>query len=221
VLAWTDKENKPSQWGTTALSVYSLAASGIERRGVVETDAPSGVFASADRAFALSYGRALDDEWAVGGSLKYVDRTLDSAHASAVTEDAGALWRRDALSAGAGVRNALGSMKLGSYSDPLPTVLYGGVSWKPRARWLVAAELDQPRYDTTAVGVGVERVVEVSRGLSAAARAGYRTDRTDQGYLSGASIGFGVNFKGFDAEVSWSPGGMLGDVIQYSLRAKF
>lgn len=221
VLAWTDKEQKPSEWGTAALSVYSLTATGIERRGVVESDSPTGTFAAADRAFALSYGKALSEEWALGATLKYVDRSLDTARASAVTEDLGALWKREAWSAGAGVRNAYGKMALGSYSDPLPTVLFAGGAWKPRAGWLVAAEIDQPRYDATALAFGVERELEVTKGLNAAVRAGYRTDRMDQGVLGGATIGFGVGFKGFNADVAWSPGGSLGDVVQYSLRAKF
>ena len=39
--------------------------------------------------------------------------------------------------------------------------------------------------------------------------------------LGGASLGFGVDFKGMSAEFSWSPGGTLGDVVQYSIRLRF
>lgn len=221
VLSWTDKPKKVSDWGVTAAAVYSLTASGIQRRGLIETDAPTGTFAAANRAYALSYGLALGEGLSVGGAATYVDESLDAAHASAVTGDAGALFKRGNWSVGGGVRNAFGSLSLGSTPDPLPAVVYAGAGWRPRAGWLVAAEFDQPRADASALSFGAERVVEVSPGLSAAARAGYRTDRTDSGTLGGVCAGFGVEWRGLDAEFSWSPGGTLGDVFQYSLRARF
>jgi hypothetical protein len=153
--------------------------------------------------------------------MKYVDESLDAAHGGAFTGDAGALWRRGEWSAGAGLRDAFGSLKLGSTPDPLPSSAYAGAGWRPRAGWLLAAEIDQPRADATALAFGVERVMTVSQGLTAAGRAGYRTDRTDMGALGGVSIGFGIGWKGMDAEFSWSPGGTLGDVFQYALRARF
>ena len=221
VLAWTDKSRRTGEWGTTAAAVYSLTANGIERRGLVESDAPTGTFAAADRAYALSYGLALNDSLAVGGTMKYVDESLDAAHGAAFTGDAGALWRRESWSVGGGVRNAFGTLKLGSTADPLPASVYAGAGWRPRAGWLVAAEVDLPRADAAALAFGVEREAAVAPGLTAAGRLGYRTDRADMGALGGISLGFGLGWKGFDAEFSWSPGGTLGDVVQYSLRARF
>ncbi|MFI5346720.1 MAG: hypothetical protein ACHQ51_10135 [Elusimicrobiota bacterium] len=221
VLSWTDKSRRTAEWGVTAAAVYSLTASGIDRRGLVESDAPTGTFAAADRAYALSYGLALNESLAVGGTMKYVDESLDSAHGAAFTGDAGVLWRRGAWSAGGGVRNAFGSLKLGSTADPLPASVYAGAGWRPGTGWLVAAELDQPRSDAGGLAFGLERSVAVAPGLTAAARAGYRTDRADMGVLGGFSLGFGVGWKGIDAEFSWSPGGTLGDVFQYAVRARF
>ena len=221
VLSWTDKNLRPDKWGTVSAAVYSLTATGIESRGLTETDAPNGTFASSDRAVALSYGLAVGEGLAVGGTFKYVDESLSSARGHAYTGDAGALLRRGNWSFGGGVRNAFGSLALGSTPDPLPMVAYAGAGWKPWPGWLLAAELDQPRFDATALGFGVERVVPISKGLSVAARAGYRTDRADAGALGGVCVGFGLEFKGMTAEFSWSPGGTLGDVVQYSVRAKF
>jgi hypothetical protein len=221
VLAWTDKALPPAAWGTTSAAVYSLTATGIESRGLTETDAPTGTFASADRAFALSYGIELHEGLSVGGTFKYVDESLGSARGHAYTGDAGALLKRGDWSFGGGVRNAFGSLALGSTPDPLPALVYAGAGWRPRPGWLLAAELDQPRADAPALGLGVERVIPIMKGLSAAARAGYRTDRADAGILDGVCVGFGLDFKGMTAEFSWSPGGTLGDVVQYSLRARF
>ncbi|MBI3566161.1 MAG: hypothetical protein HY079_13260, partial [Elusimicrobia bacterium] len=221
VVSWTDKGRRPTEWGVAALSVESLTATGIDRRGLTETDAPTGSFGAADRAFGLSYGREVGGGLALGGTLKYVDSTLDSAHARAFTADAGALARRGAWSFGGGVRNAFGSLALGGAPDPLPTTLYAGAGWRPRAGWLVAAETDLPARDALSWGLGVERSAEVVRGVTAAGRLGFRTGRQDAGTLGGISVGFGVEWRGLDAGFSWSPGGVLGDVLQYSVRARF
>ncbi len=161
VASWTDKPLSPAAWGVTSAAVYSLTATGIQSRGLTETDSPTGTFSAADRAFALSYGLALDEGLSVGGTFKYVDESLASAHASAMTGDAGALLKRGDWSFGGGVRNAFGSLALGSTPDPLPALAYAGAGWRPRPGWLLAAEF------------------------------------------------------------SWSQGGTLGDVFQYSLRTRF
>jgi hypothetical protein len=221
VLSWTDKPLRVADWGVTAFSVYSLGATGIPRRGLVETDAPTGTFSAADRAYAFSYGLALSPDLAIGGTLKYVDEQLDSAHAGAVTGDAGALLKRGDWSFGAGLRDAFGSVRLGSTPDPLPAVAYAGAGWRPRPGWLAAAELDQPRFGASALGLGVERRWPVAKDLAAAARAGFRTDGMDAGWTGGVTAGFGVDWRALSAGFSWSPGGSLGDVFQYSLRARF
>lgn len=221
VLAWTDKARPADDWGTTAAAVYSLTATGVESRGLTETDAPTGTFDASNRAFSLSYGLKLADGLALGGTFKYVDESLASAHGGAMTGDAGALLKRGPWSFGGGVRNAFGDLKLGSTADPLPSLFYAGAGWRPEKDWLLAAELDQPKADATALGLGVERSLEITKDLTAAARAGFRTDRLDAGPLGGVSVGFGIGFKGMNAEFSWSPGGSLGDIVQYAIRAKF
>lgn len=221
VVSWTERGRRPTEWGVTALSVESLTASGVDRRGLTETDAPTGSFGAADRAFGLSYGRDIGQGLSLGATLKYVDSTLDTAHASAFTADAGALTRRGAWSFGGGVRNAFGKLALGGAPDPLPAVAYGGLGWRPKAGWLVAGEADLPARDALSWGLGVERSAEVAKGLTAAGRLGFRTGRQDAGTLGGISIGFGAEWRGLAADFCWSPGGVLGDVLQYSVRARF
>jgi hypothetical protein len=221
VLSWTDRPLHPARWGVTSAAVYSLSATGIDSRGATETDAPTGSVNAADRSFDVSYGLDLGGGLAVGGTLKYVDETLASAVGHAFTGDAGVLYKRGTWSFGGGLRDAFGNLALGSTPDPLPAAAYAGAGWRPRPGWLLAAEVDQPRADATALAFGAERSVPIMKDLSAAARAGYRTDRLDSGPLGGASLGFGVDWKGFAAEFSWSPGGTLGDVFQYSVRSRF
>lgn len=218
VLSWRDSPLRANAYGVTALSVYGLSASDIERRGLVETDAPSGSFASSDRAYALSYGwNAPGTSLAFGGTAKFIDSALDTARATALTWDGGLLWKGDRTSAGAGVRGFGGSLRYSMVADPLPTVYYAGASYRPREGWLLAAQLDVPKRDATSVGVGFERRWTASPGLSAAARAGYNSGRSAAGGLSGASIGFGIAWRATEIDFAWSPSSSLGDLFKFSI----
>lgn len=222
VLAWRDTPLRANAYGVTALSVYSLSASGIERRGLVETDAPSGTFASSDRAYALSYGwNAPGTGWAFGGTAKLVDSSLDTARATALTWDGGVLWKGERAGAGAGVRGFGGSLRYSSVADPLPTAYYAAASYRPREGWLLAAQLEAPKQDSAGLGLGVERRWVPAPGLSAALRGGYNTARSDAGGLAGLSLGFGVSWRAMEADFAWSPSAALGDVFKYSVLVRF
>lgn len=222
VLAWRDSPLRANAYGVTALSVYSLSASGIERRGLVETDAPSGTFGAADRAYALSYGFSpRDTSFAFGGTLKLVDSALDDKRASALTWDGGFLYKTADRSLGAGVRGFGGSLQHATVADPLPTVYYAGATWRPRESWLLAAQVDAPARDALSFGFGVERRWIISSGLSAAARGGYNTAASDAGALAGAALGFGISWRAMEFDFAWSPSGALGDVFKYSLLFRF
>jgi hypothetical protein len=222
VLAWRDSPLRANAYGVTALSVYSLAASGIERRGLIETDAPSGSFAASDRAYALSYGyNPSGKSWAFGGTAKLVDSALDTRRATALTWDGGFLWKGERATAGAGVRGFGGSLKYSTVADPLPTVYYAAGSYRPREGWLIAAQLDAPKADGPSLGFGAERRWTPAAGLTAAVRGGYNTGRADAGGLAGLSLGFGVAWRAMEFDFAWSPSGALGDVFKYSVLFRF
>lgn len=222
VLAWRDSPLPANSYGVTAFSLYGLSASGIERRGLVETDAPSGKFASSDRAYALSYGyNPAKTNLAFGGTAKLVDSSLDSARATTLTWDGGFLWRGADASFGAGVRGFGGRLKYAAVADPLPTVLYAAGSWRPDPAWLLTAQLDAPRGDSPSLGFGAERRYAPAPGLTVAARAGYSTGRADAGGLAGASMGFGAAWRALEADFAWSPSGALGDSFKYSMLFRF
>lgn len=222
VLSFRDTPRRANELGVLALGLYSHSATGIERRGLVETDAASGSFGAADRAYAASYALAVPGTRAgVGATVKFVDSSLDTARAAATTLDGGWLWKGDSVSAGAGVRNLGGALRYVSVADPLPTVVYGGASYKPREGWLFAVELDAPRYDSPSLGLGVERTWTAAPGLQARARAGYDTGKADAGVVAGAALGFGVSWRSMEADFAWSPAGTLGDVFKYSVLVRF
>jgi hypothetical protein len=222
LLSWRDSPLRANAYGVTALSVYSLSASGIERRGLVETDVPSGSFASSDRAYAFSYGVNVPrSNLALGATAKFVDSALDLARAASLTWDGGALWRGERASFGAGVRGFGGSLRYAAVADPLPTVYYAAGAYRPREGWIIAAQFDLPRQDGAALGFGLERRWTAAPGLTAAVRGGYNTGRSDAGGLAGASLGFGLGWRAMEADFAWSPTGMLGDVFKYSLLFRF
>lgn len=222
VLSWRDSPLRANAYGVTALSVYSLSASGIERRGLVETDSPSGTFASSDRAYVLSYGyNSPGTGLALGGTAKFVDSARATARAIALTWDGGFLHKGALTSVAAGVRGFGGSLKYSMVADPLPTVYYVGGSHRPREDWLLAAQLDIPKQDTPSLGFGVERRWTPAPGLSAAMRGGYNTGRSDAGGFAGASLGLGIVWRAMEIDFAWSPSSALGDLFKYSLLFRF
>ena len=91
------------------------------------------------------------------------------------------------------------------------------IALRPREGWLATSELDLPKQDAASLGFGVERRWAAMRGLTASVRAGYRTGRSDEGILAGASLGFGAAWRGLEADFSWAPGGVFGDLFKYSV----
>lgn len=223
VLAFRDSPQRRTAAGVVALSMYSLTASGIERRGLVETDTPSGTFGASDRAYALSYAWAPDGErgLGVGGTLKRVQSALDSARASATTADAGVLYKAERWSAGAGGRNLMGSLGFGSVRDPLPRVLYAGAAARPRKALLLAVEAGKPRDAGLGLAAGAEYTREFAKDVAGSVRGGLDLSRRDLGALAVMSLGGGVRWGVVEASVAWRPGGLLGDSFSYSLSARF
>lgn len=222
VLAFGDAPKARGAAGVLALSVYSLSAAGFERRGLVETDAPSGSFGLMDRAYALSYAYAPRDAGLSAGlTLKRVSCALDAARASAVTADLGALYRGERWSAGAGGRNLAGTLALGSAKDPLPRVFFAGAAFRPRRALLLAADLSKPRDAGVSVSAGAEWTRELSQGIAGSLRSGVDSSRGGLGALAMLSLGGGLRWGSMETSLAWRPGGLLGDSFTYSLAAKF
>lgn len=221
LLAWTDSRRERNEFGTAAFALTSLGVSGIERRGVVETDQPTDTFGASDFAYALGYGVPLSPRLAAGASLKVVDQTLDTAHSTAFALDAGALYRKDKLSLAGGVRNFGTAVKLGTGSDPMPFLLFGGAAWRVKEPWTVSADLRLPRDHRLGLSLGTEYRRKFSEDLAGALRGGYNTSTTDADGLTGVSFGAGAAYGGVEFDFAWVPFGDLGDAFKYSLQVRF
>lgn len=222
VLAWSKSARDKSALGAVGLSVQSLSADGLERRGLVETDSAAGAFAAQDLAVGLSYGiRPGGGRWAVGASIKAVSSRLDSARGSTAAGDLGALWRGDRWTFGAGARSLGRGLALGSDSAPLPSTLFAGGSLQVAPRLLAAVELFKARDASAGAALGLEYRYVFSARLAGCARGGWSTARSDAGSLAGAAGGLGLTLGAVDFDFAFQPFGSLGSAFKYSLKARF
>lgn len=220
LLSLRDSRLKRNAWGVAAFSVKTLGASGIERRGVVETDAAQGTFGASDSAYALSYGRLIKAGLAAGGTLKLVEQRLDSTSARAPALDGGLLWRGRRLSAGAGWRNWGGRLSLGSSPAPLPFAFYAGGALRPAQGLLASVEVRVPRDDSPQVSLGAE-AARTFGALTTALRGGWNSANTDAEGFGGVALGGGVCYGRLGVDFAWVPFGDLGAAYHTTVRLKF
>jgi hypothetical protein len=208
--------------GVLGIAVYDLSLGNIPTQGNTETASPTGSIASQDLAYAVSYAYALHDpDLALGVTGKYVTSSLGGYNASAFAVDAGALYRRDKWSAGAGLRNMGPQYGFAGQTDPLPLLLYAGAGCKITGHWLGSVEIDAPRDNNVIFAVGTEYVHPFTNKISGAMRAGYNTGNTDAGGFSGVSLGGGITYGNFGFDYAFIPFGDLGNTSRYSLVVKF
>jgi hypothetical protein len=199
--------------------VRTLGTSDIERRGVVETDEPTDTFGASDFAYGLSYGRAFGP-LALGGTVKLVEQTLDSAKGRAAAVDGGLLWRREKVALGAGWRHWGQPMRLRGASDPLPLTYYGAASFTPAPGVTAAVEARMPRDDGPKLSAGAELSRRFS-GFGAAVRGGWNTSSADAEGLNGLTAGAGATWGRFAVDFAWVPHGDLGNAYLTTIKLKF
>ena len=221
LLSFTETEGDKSSRGALAVAVYNLAASGIERRGTTETDAPTGTFGASDLAYSVAYGYALSPAVSVGGAIKFVEQSLDDARATAVAGDAGIALKRGASSFAGGIRNAGSAPKFRDAGDPLPFTAYLAAARPFGERWLAAADLLLPRDQAAGLALGTEYAYPFDARLKGFLRAGFNTLHRDPGGISGLSLGGGLALGSMRFDFAWLPMGDLGNTFRYSVLARF
>ncbi|MEK6543897.1 MAG: PorV/PorQ family protein [Elusimicrobiota bacterium] len=204
------------------VSVYNLSVDGIERR-TNDTDSDLGTFSATDFAYGLSYGHKVIDRLSLGANFKYVNQTLDTEKATAMSFDVGSRFevpnRPVVLALGA--RHLGTQPKFRDVASPLPSIYYGGASIFLLDLLTVAAEVGMPRDQETLVSFGTEYNKMLPGDFAFAVRGGYNTANTDPGGLAGASFGAGMSYRRLTIDFAWVPFGDLGDTFRYSLQLKF
>lgn len=206
--------------GTLALALYNLSVSGLERRGVNETDDPTGTFGASDFAYSVGYGISVTSRASVGAAVKMIDQNLDAQHATAAALDAGLHWSGNRARLSLGARNVGTKVKFRDAADPLPTTFYGGAALALGMRWTLALDARVPRDDGAQLSAGGEYCRPFD-ALTGCLRAGVNTARIDAGGLGGAALGGGVGTGALRFDFAWTPFGELGSAFRYSLRVRF
>lgn len=222
VLAGSKARLDKSSRGVIGVAAYSLSAGDIERRGLVETDEPSGLFSAEDLAVAVSYGiRPFGGRLGLGATAKAVSSRVDSARGTTYAGDAGLLYRGDVWTAGAGVRSAGKGLTLGSATDPLPSEVFAGGSYQATPRLLAAFEAEGSRDTGVNGALGLEYRYVFSAKLAGCLRGGYTSKQRDAGSLAGAAAGLGLTVGPADFDFAFQPFGDLGASYKYSLKVRF
>lgn len=211
--------------GTLGLSISNLGVPDLERR-TQDTDLPVGYFDASNFAYALSYGRRLNDRLCAGLSGKVVTVTIDEVSGSALAMDAGLRYEPDLplafpVYAAVAVRNFGSKLKLGGSSDPLPSAVVAGLAARPRGDTAVTLDFIRYRDSGLQVAVGGEYTHSLSARLDGTLRAGYSNHRRDLDGNSMVTLGAGLALQSISFDFAWVPYGDLGNTFRYSMMLRF
>ena len=206
--------DRPSAVG---VALQLLGSGDIDARD--ENGNPTGSFSTSFGAYSLSYGQAVGERSAVGGTLKMVHEKIADVGATAFALDLGWLFHyTPAMTFAAALSNAGTSLKLVDQSDPLPLQARVGTAWRFHPNFRISDDLIARRNGPFANALGLEW----SPAALYALRFGYNTSHTKElGVLAGLTAGFGLRFLGQEFAYAWVPFGDLGDTHYFSLQLRF
>jgi hypothetical protein len=187
-----------------------------------------GTFGASDIAVGVTYSKRLSDKFSAGATGKAIFEKIDTYSSSGLAADVGLMY----MLSSEGSRLGLAVTNLGAqlkgftseHKDKLPTKIAVGISHRLRELpFVFSAEGGKP-FDNDIYGcVGAEFVslepFFIRFGWSSLARD-YKTGG-DNDFLGGFSGGFGVIFKNYQVDYSYSSYADLGSVHRISLGAGF
>jgi tetratricopeptide (TPR) repeat protein len=191
---------------------------------------------AADSAISGSYARTLyKDEIEhpvlnVGVTIKRISSMLDTASASAIALDLGAIyhlrpskyWMRNSpaqeLRIGVALRNQGSGMAFDSEVFPLPQSNILGLAWithpSPAHTLTLCLDLVMSNYDKMNYNLGAEYFMFQLFSLRAGMVSG-------DGMGAGMQLGFGYRLSYLDVDYSMSPAGVLGTTQKFAVTARF
>jgi hypothetical protein len=201
------------------IGLMGLYTDEIEEREDDPLADPIGTFRVFDFSVTGTYARRLTDQLDVGGSVKYLNETIDEESATGFAVDVGAIYRVPAvpgLSAGVSVQNLGPQMKFVEDGFDLPAVARVGAA--------LQAPVESLNGDLVLVGDAVvpltEGDVKIHSGIEfeyaeiLAFRFGYRTGWDNQN----VSYGVGAKVRSFRLDYAYVPFySDLGDTHRISL----
>lgn len=180
----------------------------------------TGGFAPSADAYGLTYGTNV-------GPVKFaatVKRVSFKIVTSAETTsfDAGARYAlNDDWTLGMSGENLGGSLKFDALSDPLPSRVAGGTSWRASDAFTLALDLVGPLYSPAYAALGSEYRLRVDDTASFFFRAGINTRTPDAGRFAGLKVGLGAAFRSVSIDYAFAPGADVGDSHLFALTWRF
>lgn len=197
-------------WG---LMINTLSFGKVQRTTLSNPDgAGLGKFAVQDWAAALGYGRRIGRGLSLGLAVKGLYEKIDKSAAFAPAADLGALYKfnRMPVSLGIAVQNLGPKFRYQVERVDLPLNVKAGLSYRPIADLILAADVNRPKKGSTTLHAGVEYTAFQRMML----RVGYNGRNEAD---SGITTGFGVLLPGASIDYAFVPFGDLGISHRISL----
>ncbi len=218
----------PTKIGTWGFGVNYLSQGKIESRGADRQ--VTGGFSASDMAVNLAYSRSALPRTRLGINFKYLKSQIADVSAQGWAVDLGSLYETpiSGLNLGLAVQNLGPGLKFIEERSPLPITIAMGLGYRLPVGMVLALDVKHLLYDKkTSVSIGSEYPIFSAMTL----RTGYSTaiagkvgsgNKLDAlGGLKGLGAGFGLKFKRFGVDYTFTPFGELGNVQRLSLSARF
>lgn len=154
-----------------------------------------------DIAASFGYGRMIGRFLAVGGSVKFLQRTLDVHSATSYAFDLGGLYQTpiEGLTLGGAIQNVGRGLTFIQDREPLPLTIRGGASYQTFIdRVVLVADAIKVLDEELKFSVGSE--IRVGGNLKF--RAGWRTD---DGLMKGLTVGLGATVRDVTLDYAYIP----------------
>lgn len=151
-----------TRYGTVGVSAFGLNSGTQEGRDASRRQTEN--FDANDISGLVSYSAKVGSLIGVGGSVKYIDSSIDSTHATAVAGDAGFLARvpGQKICLGGSVRNIGQGLRYIDQNDALPLTLSAGAVYQIRTPLNLMLDLsNEPRDARTMIHAGVSYTLGV------------------------------------------------------------
>lgn len=212
--------------GVLGAGIQYLNAGSIDRTDRVGSNI--GTYNPYDLALSFGWARTFKDlalegeDFIFGITGKYIQsKILETATAGAI--DMGLFWSPlTQCNFSFSVQNIGSTMKFKNEDDSLPFNLKLGSSYRPLKGLLLALDVNFPNDNHVYGALGTEYRKSITPNLSLAGRAGLNSrDTDDVPGLSSIAAGFGMGWKAYSLDLSWTPFGRLGNSYLVSISARF
>ncbi|MFH2070852.1 MAG: PorV/PorQ family protein [Elusimicrobiota bacterium] len=221
----------PFSVGTFALSGQQLGGAALQR---IEEGVLKDTFSPSDTAVALSYGKALGLNFAIGMTLRNVQETLDKDYsANVLTGDAGIIYRsfNKVFSFGYCMQNIGSEYRYPSapsaISEQMPVRHSAGIAFSVAMPEHYSDINFILQVSKTGTGPAVYSAgLEHWGANTLALRFGYKYNENEKinnalGSIANFRTGVGLRIRDVDLDFTWQPFALLGDVFRFSLALKF